>query len=170
VRGQAGTSFGLPDAEELYLKDCCEVGNPNLEPEESENVELAIGGLEVPEVELDEPETVRQLGGEHGRLARARGHAGCERDSDHEEGAHTHRRSVAPHRPSSARLRGEVALAPEARCNAPQQALQRIALGIGRLHGEQVGDLHLDRGGDLVAERPAELRVLVAAGVAPMAN
>jgi len=44
VRGQAGTSFRLPDAEELYLKDCCEVGNPNLEPEESENVELAIGG------------------------------------------------------------------------------------------------------------------------------
>jgi vitamin B12 transporter len=44
LRGQIGTSFRLPDAEELYLKDCCEVGNPNLEPEESENVEVAIGG------------------------------------------------------------------------------------------------------------------------------
>ena len=44
VRGQVGTSFRLPDAEELYLRDCCEVGNPNLEPEESENVEVGVGG------------------------------------------------------------------------------------------------------------------------------
>ena len=44
VRGQVGTSFRLPDAEELYLRDCCEVGNPNLEPEEGANVELGIGG------------------------------------------------------------------------------------------------------------------------------
>jgi vitamin B12 transporter len=44
LRGQVGTSFRLPDAEELYLKDCCEVGNPNLEPEESEGVEVGIGG------------------------------------------------------------------------------------------------------------------------------
>jgi len=44
VRGQVGTSFRLPDAEELYLRDCCEVGNPNLDPEESENLEVAIGG------------------------------------------------------------------------------------------------------------------------------
>lgn len=44
LRGQIGTSFRLPDAEELYLRDCCEVGNPNLEPEESENVEVGIGG------------------------------------------------------------------------------------------------------------------------------
>jgi outer membrane cobalamin receptor len=44
LRGQVGTSFRLPDAEELYLRDCCEVGNPNLEPEESENFEVAIGG------------------------------------------------------------------------------------------------------------------------------
>src|SRR5262249_1761042 len=44
LRGQIGTSFRLPDAEELYLRDCCEVGNPNLEPEESENLEVAIGG------------------------------------------------------------------------------------------------------------------------------
>ena len=44
ARGQLGTSFRLPDAEELYLRDCCEVGNPNLEPEESTNLEIAIGG------------------------------------------------------------------------------------------------------------------------------
>jgi vitamin B12 transporter len=44
VRGHVGTSFRLPDAEELYLRDCCEVGNPNLEPEESKNFEAAIGG------------------------------------------------------------------------------------------------------------------------------
>jgi vitamin B12 transporter len=44
VRGQVGTTFRLPDAEELYLRDCCEVGNPNLEPEEGTNVELAFGG------------------------------------------------------------------------------------------------------------------------------
>jgi outer membrane cobalamin receptor len=44
VRGQVGTSFRLPDAEELYLRDCCEVGNPDLEPEESRNIEAAVGG------------------------------------------------------------------------------------------------------------------------------
>lgn len=44
VRGQIGTSFRLPDAEELYLRDCCEVGNPNLQAEESENIEVGIGG------------------------------------------------------------------------------------------------------------------------------
>ncbi len=44
VRGQIGTSYRLPDAEELYLRDCCEQGNPNLEPEESDNVEVGIGG------------------------------------------------------------------------------------------------------------------------------
>jgi vitamin B12 transporter len=44
VRGQVGTSFRLPDAEELYLRDCCEVGNPNLEPEEGSNFEVGIGG------------------------------------------------------------------------------------------------------------------------------
>jgi vitamin B12 transporter len=44
VRTTFGTSFRLPDAEELYLKDCCEVGNPNLEPEESRNFEAALGG------------------------------------------------------------------------------------------------------------------------------
>jgi vitamin B12 transporter len=44
TRGQIGTSFRLPDAEELYLRDCCEVGNPNLESEESRNLEIGIGG------------------------------------------------------------------------------------------------------------------------------
>ena len=44
IRGQLGTSFRLPDAEELYLRDCCEVGNPNLESEESENFEVGVGG------------------------------------------------------------------------------------------------------------------------------
>src|SRR6185503_18391130 len=44
LRGQVGTSFRLPDAEELYLRDCCEVGNPDLEPEEGENLEVGFGG------------------------------------------------------------------------------------------------------------------------------
>ncbi|HLF11580.1 MAG TPA: TonB-dependent receptor [Gammaproteobacteria bacterium] len=44
LRGQVGTSFRLPDAEELYLRDCCEVGNPNLDPEEGSNLEVGIGG------------------------------------------------------------------------------------------------------------------------------
>ncbi|HJR70417.1 MAG TPA: TonB-dependent receptor, partial [Gammaproteobacteria bacterium] len=44
LRGQIGTSFRLPDAEELYLRDCCEVGNPDLEPEEGTNVEVGFGG------------------------------------------------------------------------------------------------------------------------------
>lgn len=44
VRASLGTSFRLPDAEELYLKDCCEAGNPDLEAENSRNLEIAIGG------------------------------------------------------------------------------------------------------------------------------
>lgn len=44
LRGQIGTTFRLPDAEELYLRDCCEVGNPDLEPEEGKNLEVGIGG------------------------------------------------------------------------------------------------------------------------------
>jgi len=44
LRGQVGTSFRLPDAEELYVRDCCEVGNPDLEPEEGENLEVGFGG------------------------------------------------------------------------------------------------------------------------------
>ena len=45
VRGQIGTSFRLPDAEELYLNEPdVESGNPNLEAEESRNLEIGIGG------------------------------------------------------------------------------------------------------------------------------
>src|SRR5690606_13842941 len=44
LRGQIGTSFRLPDAEEVYLRDRCEVGKPNLQPEEGRNVEAALGG------------------------------------------------------------------------------------------------------------------------------
>jgi outer membrane cobalamin receptor len=44
LRGQVGTSFRLPDAEELYVRDCCEVGNPNLEAEKSRNLEIGLGG------------------------------------------------------------------------------------------------------------------------------
>lgn len=45
VRGTLGTAFRLPDAYELFAIDpCCEFGNPNLEPEKSENLNLSIGG------------------------------------------------------------------------------------------------------------------------------
>src|SRR5262249_47707265 len=45
ARGQVGTSFRLPDAYELFVKDpCCEQGNPDLEGEESLNVEASFGG------------------------------------------------------------------------------------------------------------------------------
>lgn len=45
VRGQVGTSFRLPDAYELFVKDgCCEQGNPDLKPEQAENLELGVGG------------------------------------------------------------------------------------------------------------------------------
>jgi len=44
VRAQAGTSFRLPTAYELYVIDpCCETGNPNLEGEESLNLEGGVG-------------------------------------------------------------------------------------------------------------------------------
>ncbi|HKZ72679.1 MAG TPA: TonB-dependent receptor [Steroidobacteraceae bacterium] len=46
LRGAAGTAFRLPDAYELFAIDpCCEAGNPNLEPEESEHLNLSIGGI-----------------------------------------------------------------------------------------------------------------------------
>jgi vitamin B12 transporter len=44
TRATLGTAFRLPDAEELYLMDCCERGNPDLEPEHSFNVNLSVGG------------------------------------------------------------------------------------------------------------------------------
>lgn len=45
LRGTLGTSFRFPDAWQLYGNDpCCTQGNPDLEGEESENVNLALGG------------------------------------------------------------------------------------------------------------------------------
>ncbi len=43
-RGVAGTSFGLPTAEQLYLDEDGSVGNPNLKPEESINVDVGLEG------------------------------------------------------------------------------------------------------------------------------
>jgi outer membrane cobalamin receptor len=45
MRGTLGTAFRLPDAYELFAIDpCCEVGNPDLKPEKSENLNLSLGG------------------------------------------------------------------------------------------------------------------------------
>ena len=45
LRGSAGTSFRSPDAWQLYGNDpCCTLGNPDLEGEESTNLNLALGG------------------------------------------------------------------------------------------------------------------------------
>jgi len=47
VKASAGTSFLLPDAEQLFANDPIgsgEVGNPNLKPERSANVNASIGG------------------------------------------------------------------------------------------------------------------------------
>jgi outer membrane cobalamin receptor len=45
IQGVYGTSFMLPDAYNLFNIDtCCAYGNPNLEPEESIGLNLAIGG------------------------------------------------------------------------------------------------------------------------------
>jgi vitamin B12 transporter len=44
ARISVGTAFRLPDAEELYLMDCCERGNPGLEPEHSLNLNVSVGG------------------------------------------------------------------------------------------------------------------------------
>jgi len=45
VRAAVGTAFRLPDAYELFAIDpfCC-VGNPNLKPESSENLNASVGG------------------------------------------------------------------------------------------------------------------------------
>ncbi|WP_404476388.1 TonB-dependent receptor plug domain-containing protein [Novosphingobium sp. BL-52-GroH] len=46
IEANGGTSFILPDASQLYGNDpCCEVGNPNLAPEESLNLNASVGGL-----------------------------------------------------------------------------------------------------------------------------
>lgn len=44
VRGVVGTGFRLPSAEELYAIDPFELGNPNLKPEASKNLNLCVGG------------------------------------------------------------------------------------------------------------------------------
>lgn len=45
VEGVAGTSFLLPSAEQLFgIDPCCAVGNPDLEPEKSLNLNAAAGG------------------------------------------------------------------------------------------------------------------------------
>ncbi|WP_296600413.1 TonB-dependent receptor [Phenylobacterium sp.] len=47
VRGAAGTAFRLPDAESLFAQDSLnngEIGNPDLKPERSRNLNLSIGG------------------------------------------------------------------------------------------------------------------------------
>ena len=45
VRGSIGTSFRLPDAWQLYGNDpCCTLGNPDLEGEKSQNINVGIGG------------------------------------------------------------------------------------------------------------------------------
>ncbi len=57
IRGNIGTSFRLPDAEALFLNEYYDddndgvpdggwfaIGNPNLKPERSENVNIAVGG------------------------------------------------------------------------------------------------------------------------------
>ena len=44
VTGLVGTSFKLPTAEELYAIDPFELGNPELKPESSRNLNLSIGG------------------------------------------------------------------------------------------------------------------------------
>ena len=45
ARGQLGTAFRLPTAEELFAVDsCCTLGNPNLKPEESFNLNASLGG------------------------------------------------------------------------------------------------------------------------------
>lgn len=45
AEANGGTSFVLPDASQLYGNDpCCEIGNPNLQPEESFNINSTLGG------------------------------------------------------------------------------------------------------------------------------
>lgn len=45
VEGVVGTSFLLPDAEQLFgIDPCCARGNPDLQAEKSENLNIAVGG------------------------------------------------------------------------------------------------------------------------------
>lgn len=54
LRGGLGTSFRLPDAWQLYGNDpCCTLGNPNLEGEKSQNLDIALGGAARAGIELN---------------------------------------------------------------------------------------------------------------------
>ncbi len=44
AQGNVGTSFLLPTAEQLYAIESYEIGNPDLEPEEGENLNFSVGG------------------------------------------------------------------------------------------------------------------------------
>ena len=47
IQAGASTNFTLPSAEQLFLNEpCCEVGNPNLDPEESTNFNVGIGATD----------------------------------------------------------------------------------------------------------------------------
>jgi outer membrane cobalamin receptor len=46
LEANGGTSFVLPDASQLYgIDPCCEIGNPNLQPEQSLNINASLGGV-----------------------------------------------------------------------------------------------------------------------------
>jgi vitamin B12 transporter len=46
VQGTVSTNFILPNAEQLFLNEpCCEVGNPDLSPEETTNVNASLGAV-----------------------------------------------------------------------------------------------------------------------------
>lgn len=45
VQGSVSTNFILPNAEQLFLNDCCEVGNPNLSPEQTTNFNASVGAV-----------------------------------------------------------------------------------------------------------------------------
>jgi outer membrane cobalamin receptor len=46
AEANGGTSFILPDASQLYgIDPCCEIGNPNLRPEESLSLNGSLGGI-----------------------------------------------------------------------------------------------------------------------------
>ena len=47
IQSSVSTNFILPSAEQLFLNEsCCEVGNPNLEPEETTNFNVGIGSAD----------------------------------------------------------------------------------------------------------------------------
>lgn len=45
AQGSVSTNFILPNAEQLFLNDCCEVGNPDLSPEETTNFNASFGAV-----------------------------------------------------------------------------------------------------------------------------